>query len=87
MMGYIDNYITPELIQIVVKQTNLYAQKQIATMPRPVTKHAHSEQWKPVIIYEMKKFLGLMFLTGVIQKPKLKWYWSTRGILLTPMFS
>ena len=87
MMEYVDNYITPELIQIVVNQTNLYAQQQIATMPRPVTKHARSEQWKPVTIYEMKKFLGLMFLTGVIRKPKLEWYWSTRGILLTPIFS
>jgi uridine phosphorylase len=45
-MEYVDNYITPELIEIVVNQTNLYAQRQIATMPRPVTKHARSEQWK-----------------------------------------
>jgi hypothetical protein len=65
-MEYVDNYITPELIQNFVNQTNLYAQQEIATMPRPVTKHAHSEQWKPVTIYEMKKFIGLMFLTGVI---------------------
>jgi hypothetical protein len=87
MMKYVDNYITPELIQIVVNQTNLYAQQEIATVPRPVTKHARSEQWKPVTIYEMKKSLGLMFLTGVIRKPKLEWYWSARGILLTPIFS
>ena len=33
MMEYVDNYITPELIQIVVNQTNLYAQQQIATVP------------------------------------------------------
>jgi hypothetical protein len=87
MMEYVDNYFTPELIQIVVNQTNLYAQQQIVTMPQPVTKHAHSEQWKPVRTYEMKKCLGMMFLTGVIRKPKLVWYWSTRGILLTPIFS
>jgi hypothetical protein len=54
---------------------------------RPVTKYARSEQWKPATIYEMKKFLGLMFLKGVIWKPKLEWYWSTRSILLTPIFS
>ena len=87
MMEYVDNYITPELIQIVVNQTNLYAQQQIKTMAQPVTKHARSEQWKPVTIYEMKKCLGLVFLTGVIRKPKLEWYWSTRGILLTLIFS
>jgi hypothetical protein len=56
-------------------------------MPRPITKYARSEQWKPVTIYEKKKFPGLMFLTGVIRKPKLEWYWSTRGILLTPIFA
>jgi hypothetical protein len=27
VMEYVDNYITPELIQIVVNQTNLYAQQ------------------------------------------------------------
>jgi hypothetical protein len=35
----------------------------------------------------MKKCLGLTFLKGVIRKPKLEWYWPTRGILLTPIFS
>jgi hypothetical protein len=86
-MEYVYNYITPELIQIVVNQTNLYAQQQIATMPQPVTKHARSEQWKPVTLYDMKKFLGLRFLTGVIRKPKLEWYWLTTDVLLTPIFS
>jgi hypothetical protein len=86
MMEYVDNYMTPGLIQIVVNQTNLYAQQQIVTVPRPVTKYARSEEWKPVTIHEMKKFLDLMFLTGVIRKPKLEWHWSTRGILLTPIF-
>jgi hypothetical protein len=74
VMEYVGNSISAELIETVVDQTNLYAQ-QIATMPRPVT------------VCEMKKFLGLMFLTGVIRKPKLEWYWSSRGILLTPIFS
>jgi hypothetical protein len=84
---YVDNYISPELIETVVDKTNLYAQQQITTMPQPFTKHSPSEQWKPVKICEIKKFLGLMFLTGIIQKPKLEWYQSTRGILLTPIFS
>jgi hypothetical protein len=49
-MEYVDNYITPELIKIVVNQTNLYAQQQIMTLPRPVTKYARSKQWKPVTV-------------------------------------
>ena len=65
VMSYFDHYIPPELIEIVVDQTNLYAQ-QIRKMPCPVTKHAHSEEWKPVTVIEMKKFLGLIFVTGIV---------------------
>jgi len=85
VMSYFDHYIPPKLIEIVVDQTNLYAQ-QIAKMPHPVTKYAHSEEWKPVTVINMKKFLGLIFVTGIVRKPKLELYWSTRGIFQTPIF-
>jgi len=56
-------------------------------MPRPVTKHACSEEWNPVTVIEIKKkFLGLIFVTGIVRKPKLELYWSTRGIFQTPVF-
>jgi len=71
VMSYFDHYIPPELIETVVDQTNLYAQQQIAKMPRPVTKHARSEEWKPVTVIKMKKFLGLISVTGIIRKTKL----------------
>jgi len=68
VMSYFDLYIPPELIEIVVDQTNLYAQ-QIAKMPRLVTKHSRSGEWKPVTVIKMKKFLGLIFVTGIVRKP------------------
>jgi hypothetical protein len=77
VMIYFDHYIPPEIIEIVVDQTNLYAQQQIAKMPRPITKHARSEEWKPVTVIEMKKFLGLNFATGIVRKPKLELYRDT----------
>ena len=55
-------------------------------MPCPITKHACSEEWKPVTVNEMKKFLGLIFVTGIVRKPKLELYWSMRGIFQTPIF-
>ena len=61
LMSCFDHYIPPEHIEIVVDQTNLYAQQQITKMPLPVTKHACSEEWKPVTVIKMKKFLGLIF--------------------------
>jgi len=71
VLSYFDHYIPPELVEIVVEHTNLYAQQQIAKMPRPVTKYARSEEWKPGKVIEMKKFLGLIFVTGIVRKPKL----------------
>ena len=43
-------------------------------MPRPITKHERSEEWKPVTVIEMKKVLGLIFVTGIVRKPKLELY-------------
>jgi len=86
VMSYFDHYIPPELIEIVVDQINLYAQQQMVKMPRPLTKQARSEKWKPVTVIEMKKFLSLIFVTGIVRKPKLELYWSTRGIFQTPIF-
>jgi len=86
VMSYFDHYIPPELTEIAVGQTNLYAQQQIPKMPRPITKHACSEEWKPVTVIEMKKFLGLIFVTGIVRKPKLELCWSMRGIFRTPIF-
>ena len=65
VMSHFGHYIPPELIEIVVDQINLYAQQQIVKMPRPITKHAHSEEQKPVTVIEMNKFLGLIFVTGI----------------------
>ncbi len=66
VMSYFDHYIPPELTEIVIDQTNLYAQQQITKMPRPITKDARSEEWKPITVIEMKKFLVLVFVTGIV---------------------
>jgi len=66
VMSYFGHYVCPEFIEIVVEQTNLYSQQKIAKMPCPITKQARSEEWKPVTVIKMKKFLGLIFVTGIV---------------------
>jgi len=41
-------------------------------MPRPITKHARSEEWKPVTVIKMKKIPLFDFCNGVVLKPKLE---------------
>ena len=36
---------------------------------------------------EIKKFLGVLLLTGTVRKPSLKMYWLTEQFLSSPVFS
>ncbi len=81
-------FMTYEILEHLVEQTNLYAKQSIEnqTAEGTLSPHSRSLAWKPVNIYEMKKFLGLMFLTGIIRKPTLEDYWSTDSMIETPIF-
>jgi hypothetical protein len=71
VMSYFDHCVPPELAEIVVDQTNLYAQQQIAKMPRPVTKHACSEEWRPVISNQNEKIPWFDFCKWYSPKTKI----------------
>jgi len=86
VMSYFDHYIPPELIEIVVDQINLYAQPQIVKMPRPITKYARSEEWKPETVIKKKKNPWFDFCNWYSPKPKLELYWSMRGIFKLQYF-
>jgi hypothetical protein len=46
------------------------------------------QMWKPVMtLLEMKQFIGLMLVTGIVQKPGLKMYWTEDPVFETPVFS
>ena len=44
-------------------------------------------QQVPVTMNEMKKFLGVLLLTGTVRKLSLKMYWLTEQFLSSPVFS
>ena len=81
-------FMNDEILEHLVEQTNLYANQSIDSerAKGKQLQHSRSKAWKPVNIYEMKKFLGLMFLTGIIRKPTLEDYWSTDSMIETPIF-
>ncbi|KAL7404530.1 hypothetical protein ABVT39_016045 [Epinephelus coioides] len=85
-VDFVELFLSDELIQNIVIQTNLYAQQYIEA-EQHVSPQARSHAWKPVTVSEMKRFLGLFFLTGIIRKPELEMYWSTDEMLATPYFN
>ena len=79
-------FLSDELLQDIVEQTNRYAEQCLRTVSESIPQ-SRMHAWKPVTVPELKTFLGLYFLTGVIRKPSLKMYWCTDEILATPYFN
>lgn len=64
---------------LIVKNTNAYA--------TAITKSTDGAKiWKPLKEEEMKKFLGLLYLIGVVKLPSLSLYWSTDRLFSFPAF-
>lgn len=68
-------FLSTEIVEEILKQTNLYADQR--ALPN----------WKIVGEAEFWRFLALNMLTGIVQKPSLKDYWSRDPLTATPYFS
>ena len=73
-------------IDIIVRETNRYASQYIANAV--LSPRARAKSWQTVTRKEMEVFLGLVLLTGLIDKKgRLSSYWSKNPIISTPFFS
>ena len=79
-------FLTDEFFELISNQTNLYAEQYIASH---LDKRCYScsQLWVPTSPVNIKKFLSLYPLTGVIQKPSLSQYWSSDPLLKTSVFN
>ena len=80
-------YITEDIIDHIVTQTNLYAQQYIDREQNNLRPYSLVKQWKPTDRQEMIAFLAILILMGIIHKPRINMYWSTDTLLSTPIFS
>ena len=78
-------YLTDDLVQKMVDETNLYAQQYMQANPN-LPPHSRARQWSPVQKTDMEHFLGLCLLMGPVKKPSINYYWSTDPLLQTPVF-
>ncbi|KAM5165143.1 piggyBac transposable element-derived protein 4-like [Mantella aurantiaca] len=82
-LAYLQLFLTDEVIEKIVTETNRYKEQQSATLYR---KFSRIRKWEPVTKNDIWNFLGLIILQGVVKKPLQKWYWSTNKLLETPFF-
>ena len=76
LADFVDLFFSKELLEMLVKQTNLYASQTIAKMG-PLRRSSRMKHWKEIDVAEMKVFLGLMLQMGPCSLPSLDAYWST----------
>ena len=68
------HFITDEIIDFMVRETNRYAEQYFQT--HEITSRSKFRQWKPTTDQEMLK-LGIIIQMGLVQMPKLSHYWSS----------
>lgn len=85
-LDYYRLFLTVDLLDLFVRETNLYAH-QVLAASQPTRQHSRLNKWTDTDRVEMEKFLGLVFLMGLVSKPSIISYWSTSPILFTPIFS
>lgn len=83
-VDYIKLFLTDDIIQVLVQQTNLYAAQYIAG--RNISRRSRVQRWKPTDTAEMTKFIATIWLMGFIHKPTLESYWTKDRLLSSPVF-
>ena len=85
-IDFVELYFTETLLQLIATETTRYAEQYVEVNPEMVDS-SYVGRWTPVTCSEMKVFLGLLLLNGIIQKGSLNSYRSTEELIRTPTFS
>ena len=85
-INYVYLYLTDQILQHIINETNRYAKQYVEEHPDKITNN-YTGRWTPIDVDELKIFWGLILLTGIIKKPAPHLYWSTKGLYNTPVFS
>ncbi|VDI33309.1 Hypothetical predicted protein [Mytilus galloprovincialis] len=90
-IDYFENQLSngeTSLFELLTNETNRYAAQFFQQHPvQNLPPNSRSRQWIDVTLAEMRTFIGLLLLMGIIQKPSIESYWSTDCLLSTPSFA
>ncbi|GBN32219.1 PiggyBac transposable element-derived protein 4 [Araneus ventricosus] len=75
-------FFDDDIVGYIASETNRYTEDFIEK--NDLTPSSRVQKWKYVDSSEIRVFLGIIILQGIVQKPLQKWYWSQRPLLSTP---
>ncbi|KAJ1092961.1 hypothetical protein NDU88_006071 [Pleurodeles waltl] len=85
-VNFFELFMDDIFLEEIVEQTNLYAEQFLRDNAARLRPHSRASRWIPTNLEELKMFLGLTFLMGLIRKPSLSSYWSTSPLMATAIF-
>ena len=68
-LDFFTKYFTDKVWDLLVTETNRYTHANISSRPR-------SRAWNDVSVDEMKAFIGMLILLGIIKLPRLEMLWQ-----------
>ena len=78
---FFELFFDSTIMDMLVKQTNLNAERKRAG-------GQHRGKWHDVTVMELKAFIGLSFITGILRLPTLSMYWQKHQSLIdVPAFN
>lgn len=84
VLQYYEHFINNEIVDIIVKETNRYAE-QLGNVAGK-RKLKGRREWKLISPQEMHLFFALSILQGINKKPEESMYWTKKTSLETPFF-
>ena len=87
-VDFFSMFITEQMLQDIVQQTNLYAQ-QFLDSATNIPPRSRTNLWdkKSHDVSELRKFLSLVIVMGIIHFPSIEDYWVTSWPFSTNTFS
>lgn len=88
-MKYFYLFFTNYLWNLLVKETNNYAQNKLLEMTDSGTlkKFSRMNKWVDLSVQDMKSFIALVINMGIDKRNNIVDYWKTRKSLYLPFFS
>ena len=86
-LEYFQLIVTDDILGMVANKTNCYASHFFLSTANALPRQSRANKWKPLTLPELKIFLGLTLLTGLIGKRgHLSEYWSKNLLYLAPFY-
>ena len=86
-IDFLNLYLPDRMYELIVCETNRYAEQYMLDNNLEQVDDSYVGTWEDTTVPEMKKFIGIILLIGIVYKPVIRMYWTTNDLLNTSVFS